>query len=179
MSAVTLSDVTTGALAQDLDRIFRDHYQLVYRTAYGVTGSAEDAEDILQTIFVRLLQRESLPDLERNPRAYLYRAAVNLSLNVVRLRKRTVPVQDPEHFEAPAETNESDVLEELHRRLYRAIAELDPESSQMVVLRYVHNYSDAEIARMLGESRGKVAVRLFRARARLKQLIRAYEGEGQ
>jgi len=41
----------------------------------------------------------------------------------------------------------------------------------MVILRYVHGYSDAEIARMLGASRGTVAVTLFRARARLRTLL--------
>ena len=75
-------------MAQELEQIFREHYQLVYRTAYRVTGSAEDAEDVLQTIFLRLLRREFPPDLKKNPKAYLYRAAVNSSLDTIRSRQR-------------------------------------------------------------------------------------------
>jgi DNA-directed RNA polymerase specialized sigma24 family protein len=48
---------------------------------------------------------------------------------------------------------------------------------EVLVLRYEHDYSDAEIARLLGKSRGAVALTLFRARARLKKLLRhAYAG---
>ena len=44
-------------MTPDLDQIFRDNYHWVYRTAYGVTGRPEDAEDVLQSLFLRLLQR--------------------------------------------------------------------------------------------------------------------------
>jgi RNA polymerase sigma-70 factor (ECF subfamily) len=85
MSTATLSGVISEPLPpEELDRIFREHYQLVYRTAYGVTGRAEDAEDVLQTLFLRLLRRGLPLDLMKNPKAYLYRAAVNLSLNTIR-----------------------------------------------------------------------------------------------
>lgn len=175
MSTVTLSGRTSGLLDQEVDRLFREHYSLVFRTAYGVTGSPEDAEDIVQTIFLRILRREFPPECVRNPRAYLYRAAVNLSLNTVRLRRRHVLTGEVEHFEAAASGPSPD--EERHKRLYEAIAELDPEESEILILRYVHEYSNGEIAKLLGKSRGTVAVRLFRSRARLKQLIRASHTE--
>jgi RNA polymerase sigma factor (sigma-70 family) len=94
MSIATLSNVARTPLTEELDRIFREHHQLVYRTAYGVTGSREDAQDVLQTIFLRLLRREVPPDLKSNPKAYLYRAAVNLSLNMIRERS-AAPRQNP------------------------------------------------------------------------------------
>src|SRR5262249_8262629 len=100
MSIATMPDVISDSLPEELDRIFREHYQMVYRTAYGVTGRGEDAEDILQTLFLHLLRRGSPPDLMRNPKAYLYRAAVNLSLNTIRQRQRDVLTGEMEHFEA-------------------------------------------------------------------------------
>src|SRR6185503_17245205 len=127
MSTVTLSDVTRAPLTEELDRIFREHHQLVYRTAFGVTGSREDAQDIVQTIFLRLLRREFPPDLGKNPRAYLYRAAVNLSLNTIRRRRRQVVLNVAEHCEDVAQAAEPDWAEELHKRLYEAIAELEPD----------------------------------------------------
>ena len=85
---VTIAVLEATNAAQELEQIFRDHYQFVYRTAYSVTGSEADAEDILQTIFATLLRREIQPDLKKNPRAYLYRAAFNQSLHLIRSRKR-------------------------------------------------------------------------------------------
>lgn len=177
MSTAAMSGVISEPLPEELDRIFREHYQLVYRTAYGVTGRAEDAEDVLQTLFLRLLQRGSPPDLMKNPKAYLYRAAVNLSLNTVRQRQHDVLTSEMEHFEAAVQTDDSKLLEELHKHLYTAISQLDSDSAHILVLRYVHNYSDAEIAKLLGKSRGVIAVRLFRLRGRLRKLIRALQGE--
>jgi len=173
MSTVKLSAVSKVPLTEQLDHIFRVHHQLVYRTAYGVTGNREDAQDVVQTIFLRLLRRECPPDLQRNPKAYLYRAAVNLSLNTIRLRRRQPHVSDAERFEQLADSAASDSAEELHMRLYEAIAELDPEAAHTLILRYVHNYRIAEIAKLLGKSRSVIAVGLFRTRAHLKRLIRA------
>lgn len=160
-------------MTQEFDRIFREHYQLVYRTAYGVTGRREDAEDILQTIFLRLMRRDVSPDLQTNPKAYLYRAAVNLSLNTIRQRQRQILTGDPESFAQSASPQDPDVLEDLHDHLYQAIARLDPGEAQIVILRYLHDYSDAEIAKLLGKSRTVIAVRLYRSRARLRKMIRA------
>ena len=56
-----------------------------------MTGRHEDAEDVLQTIFHRLAKQETAPDLLKNPKAYLYRSAVNVSLNVIRSRRRVAP----------------------------------------------------------------------------------------
>src|SRR5262245_14585368 len=164
MSTVMLSDVTRAPLSEELDRIFREHHQLVFRTAYCVTGNREDAQDIAQTIFLRLLQRDFPPDLQRNPKAYLYRAALNLSLNAIRSRRRRIEVNDAERLDKLAAPTESEAAEELHKRLYDAIAELDPEAAQILVLRYVHNYSIADIAKLLGKSYSLITVRLFRSR---------------
>ena len=145
---------------------------MTYRTAYAITGSSEDAEDVVQTIFLRLVRREFPPDLRKNPRAYLYRAAVNVSLNTIRARKRRVFAGAPSPAETHAEISEADSAEETHRRLYEAVAELSPESAHILILRYVHDYSDAEIAKLLGTSRGTIAVSLYRSRARLRKLLK-------
>jgi RNA polymerase sigma factor (sigma-70 family) len=67
--------------------------------------------------------------------------------------------------------------EELHRKLYEAIAQLNPKAASILILRYLHNYSDADIAKLLGTSRGVIAVTLYRSRARLKKLMGASLGE--
>lgn len=173
MSSVTVASAGTR-LTQDLEQLFRENYQLVYRTAYGVTGSTEEAEDVLQTIFLNLLRRGEFTEIQHNPRAYLYRAAVNLSLNTIRSRKRR-PFQltdNAERFDSRVSTDDSDHEEELYQRMYAAIAELQPDVAQLVVLRYVHNYDHAAIAKLLGLTCAAVKLRLFRARNRLKKILR-------
>jgi RNA polymerase sigma-70 factor (ECF subfamily) len=171
MATAAMSDLIGKHLTQEFEELFRAHYQLVYRTAYGITGRTEDAEDVLQTVFLRLLRRGSPPDLQRNPKGYLYRAAVNLSLTTIQSRQRHVLTEDMESFESPANPAPTGPHEQLQRRLSVALAQLNPRAVEILILRYEHDYSDAEIARILGKSRGAIALTLFRARARLKALL--------
>jgi RNA polymerase sigma-70 factor (ECF subfamily) len=160
--------------ARDFEAIYREHALLVYRTAWGVLGNPEDAEDVVQAIFLRLLRHECPPQFRKNPRAYLYKAAVNASLDVLRSRRRRpVAVDDIERLEIVAPDSRADLDEEMHRRLYEAIAQLSAEAAQAIFLRYMQNKSVAEIAAQLGVSRTVVAVRLFRTRAQLRTLLRA------
>jgi RNA polymerase sigma-70 factor (ECF subfamily) len=165
--------VATGGepFSQAFEALFQEHYVLVYRTAYGVTGRVEDAEDVVQTVFLRLLQRERPRDFFRNPKGYLYRAAVNQSLTIVETRRRRARTEDSEDLAASISARTSSPAEDIHRRLYEAIAQLKPKAAAILILRYLHNYSDAEIAKMLGTSRGVIAVTLYRTRAHLKKLL--------
>jgi RNA polymerase sigma-70 factor (ECF subfamily) len=176
MSTINVSDVIE-ALDQGFEEIFRQHYRMAYATAYGMLGNSEDADDVAQTIFLRLLHREFPTDLVKNPKAYLYRAAVNESLNVIRSRKRSIVRTDAEPIETPQHSADESA-EELHQRLYEALAKLNPGAADVLVLRYVHKYSIADIAALLGTSRSTIAVNLYRSRARLKKLMRASSESG-
>jgi RNA polymerase sigma-70 factor (ECF subfamily) len=167
MSSVSGVDVTS-----EIENLFREHQQLVYRTAYSVTGSKADAEDVLQSIFLRLLRRGLPADLKRNTAGYLYRAAINLSLDTLRSRKRRHPENGVEDMRMTAHPSvEEQPDDHARRRLREAVAQLRPRAVEIVVLRYVHDYTDVQIAKMLGTSRGTIAVGLFRARARLRTLL--------
>lgn len=177
MSTVTMPQETRTALPEEFERLYREHAAFVYRTALRITRNAEESEDIAQTIFLRLLRREFSPDLQKRPRAYLYRAAVNASLDVIQSRRNRSEIADAREIQATLHSPDASAKEKLHHQLHKAIAELNPASAEILILRYMHNYSDATIARMLGKSRGVVAVTLYRARARLKKLIRQFQGD--
>ena len=179
MATVMASDVTRRTAGQQFEDMFREHYEMVYRTAYSILDNSADAEDVLQTIFLRLIRREFPPEFQKNIKGYFYRAAVNLSLDTIRTRRRYELTADADRFEAPESPSDTHILEETHKRLTEAIGELHPEAAHILLLRYVHNYSDAEIAKLLGVSRGAIAVRLFRSRARLKKLMRDCIGDEQ
>lgn len=177
MSTVTMPQKPKTALPDEFESLYREHAAFVYRTAFRITRNAEESEDILQTIFLRLMRRECPPDLQKRPRAYLYRAAVNAALDVTQRRRNRPAFADVSAIEAIGHNPDSSSKEELHQQLHKAIAELNPTSAEILILRYMHNYSDAEIAKMLGKSRGVVAVTLYRSRARLKKLIRQSQGD--
>ena len=165
-------------LPEDFERIFNENHALVYRVAYRITGTSEDAEDALQTLFLRLLHREVLPDIDRNPKAYLHRAAVNISLDIVKQRARSVSTANiEEHVKEDGSQPERLPAFRIQEWLRDALAELSPKLAEIFVLRHIEGYENSEIAELLGTSRGTVAVLLFRARARLKKSIRKRLGE--
>jgi RNA polymerase sigma-70 factor (ECF subfamily) len=164
---------TEAALPDEIEELFREHYELLYRSAYSVTGNRQDAEDVLQSLFVKLLQNGIPPDLKQSPARYLHRAAVNLSLNVLRSRKRRRLVDGVEDLAIPVfDGRDADrQYEEFHERLMRALAQLKPRALEILLLHYKHDYSDVQIAKMLGTTRGTIAVALYRIRARLRKLL--------
>ena len=162
-----------GVLPDEIEELFREHYPLLYRSAYGVTGNRPDAEDVLQSLFVKLLQNGVPPDLRQSPARYLHRAVVNLSLNVLRTRKRRNLVDGVEALAIPVVDGHDAERqhEELHHRLMHALAQLKPKALEILLLHYKHNYSDVEVAQILGTTRGTIAVALYRIRARLRTLL--------
>jgi len=174
---IVTASIRTKQLPEDFEKIFRDHSDFIFRTACRVTGSEEDAEDVLQTLFLRLLQEALTPEIQANPRAYLYRAAVNTSLNVIRSRKRQVLTDDFDAFERRSGVADSRADSAVSETLRLALAELSPKAAEIFILRHVHGYSDLEIGRLLGTSRGTIAINLFRSRRRLRKAIRKHLGE--
>lgn len=163
-----LDQAPTPPTREALERLFLEHHAVVYRAAYRLTGSAMDAEDVLQTVFLRLTTRETLPPLGDRPEAYLRRAAVNAALDLVRARSRTSPIdgQDPVDS-APSPQGESEGRE-LKRRLRQALTNLSPKAAELFSMKYLEGMDNREIARITGTSPGVIAVLLFRARARLR-----------
>ena len=165
---------------EDLGTLFRDHYKGIFSVAYRITGSQSDAEDVLQTIFVRLTPGWVNRDLSPNPRAFLYRAAINASLDIVRLRKRANAVSlDVVDFEQSSKSSagspEDDLADtELRELVRQAVAKLEGRAASAFVLRYYEGYDNGQIAEVLGTSQMVVAVTLHRARTRLRKEIGSY-----
>jgi RNA polymerase sigma-70 factor (ECF subfamily) len=175
ISQTNMSAIASGAdTGPDLQQMFVRHKDLVFRAAYRITGNAGDAEDVLQTVFLRLVSHGTLPEVGNIP-AYLHRSAVNASLDVLRGRKgaRTLSLdEDPGYAEAvTAGTAESSA--EIREWLRQALARLSPRWAEMFVLRFIEDYSNREIAEMMQTSAAVVAVVLHRTRAQLKKDFKA------
>jgi RNA polymerase sigma-70 factor, ECF subfamily len=164
-----MTEESTIAGLGELARAFEDHHALVFRTAYRITGNAADAEDVLQTIFLRLLRREPRDRME-DQKSYLRRAAVNASLDLVRSRRGEGPI---DLVGIPSGAKDHDAGE-LQEALRRALGRLTPRSAEVFVLRFLEGFSNQEIAAMLGMSRVLVAVIVHRARRQLQRDLDDY-----
>jgi len=168
--------------SERVETLFELHHDRVFRTAYRVTGSAADAEDVLQTVFLRIARGQEGADAADNTEAYLSRAAINASLDLLRSRKRSnaVALDDVENHASVSqfvsqqnpETHHQD--RELRKLIREAIAKLGATAGQMFALRYFEGYGNAEIAGIMNTSPLVVGVTLHRARARLRKEIGRY-----
>src|SRR5512136_2533329 len=70
----------------DIAELYENHYATVYRAALRVTGNPADAEDVLQTVFLRVLNQGGQMEHAQRPEAYFRRAAVNASIDLLRRR---------------------------------------------------------------------------------------------
>ena len=141
--------------------LYERHYETVFRTALRVTGNPADAEDVLQTVFLRVLARGGDDAL---PAAYFKRAAVNAAVDV--LRRRELHAESVYDDGAPQVAVQPSLL--LKERLRRAIASLDSEDASLFLLRHVEGLTIEELAGMFKLEKNNVAVRLHRIRLRLQ-----------
>jgi len=144
--------------------LFDRHCDAVFRAALRVTGNPADAEDVLQTVFLRLLARGGDVQAAPLPAAYFRRAAVNAAVDL--LRRRAVHAESVYDDRAPHAAVEPPSL--LKEQLRRAIATLDSEDATLFLLRHVEGLSIDELAEMFQLEKNNVAVRLHRIRHRLQ-----------
>lgn len=162
----------------ELEQVFIAHHQAVFQAAYRITGNAGDAEDALQTVFLRLLRRDSTEPIGSIP-TYLRRAAVNAALDLVRAREKrnVVAIDDTPIPDSRLLPDRRQDARELRDFLRQAIARLSPKAAEIFALRYFEDLDNGEIARQLGLSTSDVATSLHRSRSRLQEDIRSYRGE--
>jgi RNA polymerase sigma-70 factor (ECF subfamily) len=150
------------APSMKLVELYEAHYAAVYRTAARITGNSADAEDVLQTVFLRILAHGEPSD--RLTEAYFRRAAANASIDILR-RKNT-------HAEIQLDSTRLHLSKKpaalLKECLRRAIASLDQEDATMFLLRYVEGLSNGEIAEVFKQEKNAIAVRLHRIRQTLQ-----------
>jgi RNA polymerase sigma-70 factor (ECF subfamily) len=144
--------------------LYERHYEAVFRAALRVTGNPADAEDVLQTVFLRVVARGGDVEDVALPAAYFRRAAVNAAVDV--LRRRELRADSVYDDSAPHAAVQSPLL--LKERLRRAIASLDSEDATLFLLRYVEGLSNEELAGMFKMEKNNVAVKLHRIRHRLQ-----------
>lgn len=149
-----------------LQELYDASYGRLVLQMYAICGDLADAEDAVQEAFVKAIGQGRALDRVQNPEAWLRTVALNHQRNswrhakVVRRFLTTVPGAQSTAGLSPD-----------HVAVVRALAELDPDQRQVVVLHHLADLGTAEIARELGVPEGTVKSRLSRGRERLAPLL--------
>lgn len=177
---ITDAELLARARAGD-DRAFAllvERYEpAVAATVVGMLGRGDDADDVGQETFIRF--HRALHDFrgESSLKTYLVHIAMNLSLNALKRRKRSLlrfagdedaATEIPESRPGPADDVES---RDTRARVRRAVRRLSEPHRAVVVLRMFHDLSTRETAEILGVPEGTVLSRLSRALKELEKTL--------
>ena len=155
--------------ASDVEALFRAHWPGAYRAAYLVVRDAAAAEDIAQEAFLAAVRRLDRFDRRRPFAPWLHRIVANRAIDWARARKLRGEVGDD--FVAAAAAVVANPGTSAADAIAAGLAELSAEHRAVIVLRYLLDYTPAEIADLLELPRGTVNSRLRRGLDHLKELV--------
>ena len=165
-----------------LERLVREHSRLVYRVAYAVLRSPQDAEDVAQETFVRMLRHGSELTSIAQPKAWLARIAWRIAVDRRRRQGRAqeIPLEDPEKpLAEPASTiaraDQAFESAQVGARLERWIYALPEKLRNPLILSAMEEMTPRGIASLLGINEASVRSRIFRARQVLREKLAALE----
>lgn len=143
----------------------RTYGDTVYRVAYHALSNPADAEDVMQTVLLRLYEREKEFESEEHMKHWLLRVTVNESRKLLRAfwRRASVPLEEWRETAAPEDPARADVLE--------AVMALEPKYRVAVYLYYYEGLSVAETAAAMRANPSTVQTWLLRARERLRKSL--------
>jgi len=170
------ADLVTAALAgrrEAFDEIVTRHGRMVYRVCFRFTGNHEDASDLAQDVFLRAYRGLRSFRGGSALSTWLYRIAVNASLNHVAARRPAADDLDPSrHVDAGSLSPDDGVWQQQKgARVRAAIRQLPDRQRATVILRVYHELTHEEIARVFGSSVGTVKANFFHALRNLKGLL--------
>jgi RNA polymerase sigma-70 factor (ECF subfamily) len=173
--------VVDGAREGDMDalsELVRRSQSEVYTLALRLTGNEEDAQDVVQDAYIRVMKGIRRFRGDSSVSTWLYRVTANTAYTFLQRRnkQRTQPLSEVEDVIALPEAggagpDDAVVTAELRDRLQDAVAELPPSYRSVVVLKDIYGLPHEEIASSLGISETACKVRLFRARRRLREAL--------
>lgn len=169
------------------EKLFERHRSLVYRFAYQVVGKRDDAEDIVQDVFVKAYQNLHRYRDEAKFTTWLLRITTNLSTDRVRMSQRRHALEQQEAEGAlawmmnsvPEDANPVENLERERRAnlLRQAIQELPEHHRQVIMMRDLQELEYADMAALLGTTVGGAKLRVLRARRALRDRLAPFLNE--
>ena len=153
---------------ETFERVARTYGDMLYRVAYHALKNRADAEDVTQTVLLKLYQQGDRFESEEHRKHWLLRVAVNESKKLLRSpwRRRTEPLEEAGEpvFDTPQQSE-----------LYQHVMGLPPKYRAAVYLYYYEDCSVQEIAAAMGANPSTVQTWLMRARGKLKLILQEAE----
>ena len=165
-----------GLVPQGFSEVYEAWSPLLFRIVYRMTGRREVAEEIVQEAFIKYYERRDVLPTDEGLKFWLIRVARNLTLNYEKRRGRERRALE-RVFHEPAPRTEKGALEKLTDAesigdVQKALLLLPENLRTVLVLKEYAGFAYAEIGKMMNITEGNVKVRVFRARARLAQLLK-------
>ena len=169
-----------GGDSTSYEDIVNRYKNTVFAIIYRMVGQYQDAEDISQDVFVNVYRKLYQFDTDKKFGPWIHRIAVNTCISYLRKRSKVVSISFDESYmqqyeEETASWSVSPQTEmekaELKKEVEKAINELSDAYKLLIVLRYQMEYSNQEIADILGISKENVEVKTHRARKALRKII--------
>ena len=169
----TLVEACLSGDTASFDVLVERHRRQVYQVCYRFVGNHEDASDLAQDVFIRAYRALRTFKGQSAFSTWLYRVAVNVSLNRVSAKRSvTEPIDLREHEDAVTEPQDRQVLRQERAAAVRAaIARLPKKQRATMILRMYHELPHEQIAAILGSSVGAVKANFFHALANLRKLL--------
>jgi RNA polymerase sigma factor (sigma-70 family) len=164
-----VSEVSTSDEPEVLARLYGP---LVFKAAYRVLGDTSQAEDVQQTVFLKLI--ESKPKAVDSWPAYLAASAMRGAIDLLRRQRRwwhLLPLWESQELSTDESPEQIGMDHERRKRLRVALAQLPRRESQCFCLRHLQGMEIAEIAQVMELSENNVNVTLHRARRRLEACL--------
>lgn len=175
--AVLLERIATGS-CDSLEMLIVRHQDAIFRFARMITGTSEDAEDVLQETFLAVYRRASSYRGESSVRTWLLVIARNAAFRMKRNRKPETKLDEAEVWElgikagwGKTDPESLAIQAEQRAELKAALATLEPEARAVIALRDLEGLSGEDTASVLGLSLEAMKSRLHRARLRLAAVI--------
>lgn len=168
-----------GGDAQAFTALVVRYQRPVYQAAFWILRRAEDASDVAQTVFLRAAERITDYDPRYKFFSWIYRIAVNESLNLKRRGEHEQELDDDADWADESQSGPESRFgqQQRARALRAALARLSKPDRLVITMRHFQELSYAEMAEVLAVEEKTVKSRLFEARSRLKALLGGLEGK--
>jgi RNA polymerase sigma-70 factor, ECF subfamily len=160
---------------RDFERLVEKHQSTVFRIAIGLLHNKEDAEEIVQDVFIKVYKSLSSFDAKAAFSTWLYRVTVNASLNVLRKKKRQklwIELSDILQLRSKEKQADTLLTEQTDNALiYQAMNELPAMQRVAFVLSKYEELPQARVAEIMHLSTGAVEQLIYRAKRNLEQKL--------
>ena len=161
-----------------LEELYLIHFDRIYSYLHVSVGNRHDAEDLTTQTFLKMLESIGRFRWQSAPfSAWLFRIAHNLAMDHFRANRRWQPEEDvPEPEPDEVTSAETGALESIGRRsMLELIEDLSPEQQQVLTLKFVFNFANAEAATILGKTEGAIKSLQHRALVSLQKQLEKRE----